>query len=66
MLAKVAPNSLLEVVQLTPFTARMAHNIGHYAHRLLPNEVEVLKFRAADVGAKYREKHRKQGLVHVF
>ena len=48
------------------FSAWIAHNIGHYAHRLLPNEVEMLKFRAADVSAKYREKHRNHGLVHVF
>ena len=60
------PNYLLDIGQLPLFTARIAYNIGHYAHRLLPNEVEVLNFRAADVSAKYREKHRKQGLVHVF
>jgi hypothetical protein len=46
VLTEVVTNSLHKVGQLTLVTARIAYQIGHFAPRLLPNEVGVLKFRA--------------------
>ena len=40
--------------------------VGHLAARLLPTEVRVLKFCAADMSAKYGKEHRNERLVHVF
>ena len=52
--------------QLGFVVVRMSHKMGHLARRFLPTVVRVLKFRAADVCANDREKHRKEGFVHAF
>ena len=52
--------------QLGFVVVRMSHKMGHHARRFLPTVVRVLKFRAADVCANDREKHRKEGFVHAF
>ncbi len=36
------------------------------ATKFPPTEVEVLKFRTADMCAKYGKKHRNEGFVHIF
>ena len=43
-----------------------SHPIGRFAICFLLNEVRILKFFAADMCAKNREKHRNQGFVHHF
>jgi hypothetical protein len=63
---EIAANCFHKIGQLALITARIRYRIGHHAAWLLPSEVGVLKFRTADVCAKDGEKHRNQGLAHVF
>ena len=55
---EVTTNMLHDVGQLPLVTARIAHQIGHYARRFIPTEVGIMKFCIADVCAKYGEKLR--------
>ena len=66
VLCEVATNGLNKVWKLALVVARMCHQIGHHACWFLPTVVGVLKLGAADVCAKYGEKHRNQWFVHVF
>ena len=66
VLAEVATDGLHEGGQLTLVAACFGHQVGHHAARLLPTEVGVLEFCAADMGAKYGEKHRNQRFMHIF
>ena len=65
VLKEIAANGIRKILKLALIIARMSHQIDHHARRFLPTEVRVLKFCTADVCAKYREKHRDKGLVHV-
>ena len=55
-----------QIAQLALVIARIGHQMCHLAAHFLPSEVGILKFCAADVCAKYREKHRNEGFMHVF
>ena len=66
VLAEIAANSLYKKRQLALVTPTFCHQIGHHTTWFLPAEVRVLKFCAAHVGAKYREKHRDDGFLYVF
>ena len=46
--------------------ATFRYKISHFAAHLPPNKAIILNFHNADVCAKYREKHRNEGFVHVF
>ena len=46
--------------------ARVGHKIGHLAASFLPGEVWILELCAAEVSAKYREKHGDEGFIHIF
>ena len=65
-LAEIAVYCLHNIRKLTLITARIAHKIGHHATQLLPSVVRILKFRSTHMCAKYREKHRNKGFMHVF
>ena len=66
VLAEIAANGFRQSGQLSLIVATICYKIGHHAGRFLPRKVRILKFCAAHVCAKYREKHRNQGFVHVF
>ena len=51
--AEIAANSFHQVAQLTLVVARIGYKMNHLATHFLPSEVRVLKFRVADVCAKY-------------
>jgi len=61
-----AQNPPLGAQKVAFVTPTFGHKVGHYARRLLPREVGVLKFRSTNVCAKRGEKHRNQGFMHVF
>ena len=66
MLAEFAAKCFHNIAELALVTARIRHEIGHQATHLLPGEVGIVKFRAADVCAKDREKYRNEGFAHGF
>ena len=66
VLSEITSNGFYKNRKLALVIATFCNEIGHHACRLLPTVVRILKFRAADVCAKYREKHRNHGFVHVF
>ena len=66
MNSEITADCLNKIGQLALVTARIAHKIGHHTARFLPSKVRILKFSAADMCAKNREKHRNQRFMHVF
>ena len=66
VLTEITANGVCKILELALVIARMSHQIGHHARRFLPTVVGVLKFRAADMCAKYGEKHRNHGFLHVY
>ncbi len=66
MQAKIAAKRFHNAGQLPLVTPTFGHQMGHNAAWFLPTEVRVLKFRAADVCAKYGEKHWNDGFLNVF
>ena len=61
-----AQNPPLFAQKVAFVTPTFGHKVGHYARRLLPREVGVLKFRSTNVCAKRGEKHRNQGFNTSF
>ena len=66
VLTEVTTNMLHDVGQLPLVTARIAHQIGHYARRFIPTEVGILKFCIADVCAKYGKNFGTKGSYMSF
>ena len=60
------PSRFVRDARLPLITPTFGHQDGHYATKFLPTEVRVLKFRTADVSAKYKEKHRNKRIYLSF
>ena len=52
--------------QLALTHARIGYQMCHLTTNLLPSEVCILKFRTTNIGSQSREKHRNDGLTHVW
>ena len=57
---------IVPIMRFVHVSARIDYDDSHYATLMLPTIVRILKFRAADVCAKDREKHQNEGFVYVF
>ena len=57
---------ILRTVIFAPCYPQIGYLIGHYTTDFLPFEVEMPIFFVADMCAKYREKRRNEGFLHVF
>jgi hypothetical protein len=66
VLTEIAANGFHQVAQLALVIARIGYQMGHLTAHFLPSEVGILKFCAADMCAKWGEKHRNKGFIHVF
>jgi len=63
---KEGAEGFYHIGRLTLVAATFCHQVGHHYGRFPPIPARILKFYSAHVGAKYGEKHRDEGLMHVF